>query len=77
MTAATGAGLARSGSGCVAGDLDGNGTTDLFVTTAGYDVARDAYDALLWNNGDGPFTEGAWHAGIRSPDGTPAPRSPT
>ena len=54
------------GSGCVAGDLDGNGTTDLFVTTAGYDAERDAYDALLWNNGDGTFTEGAWKAGIRT-----------
>ena len=66
VTAASGAGLAVRGSGCVAADLDGNGTTDLFVTTAGYDAARDAYDALLWNNGDGTFTEGAWKAGIRT-----------
>ncbi len=66
VTSAAGAGLAVRGSGCVAGDLDGNGTTDLFVTTAGYDAARDAYDALLWNNGDGTFTEGAWKAGIRA-----------
>jgi hypothetical protein len=66
VTKATGAGLAVRGSGCVAGDLDGNGTTDLFVTTAGYDAERDAYDALLWNNGDGMFTEGAWKAGVRT-----------
>ena len=66
VTATTGAGLRARGSGCVAADLDGNGTTDLFVTTAGYDAARDAYDALLWNEGDGTFTEGAWTAGIRS-----------
>ena len=66
VTASTGAGLRVRGSGCVAGDLDGNGTTDLFVTTAGYDPGRDAYDALLWNNGDGTFTEGAWKAGIRA-----------
>ena len=67
MTAATGAGLGVRGSGCVAADLDGNGATDLLVTTAGYDVARDAYDALLWNDGHGRFTEGAWRAGIRAP----------
>jgi ASPIC and UnbV/FG-GAP-like repeat len=66
VTARSGAGLAVRGSGCVAADLDGNGTTDLLVTTSGYDVARDAYDALLWNDGDGTFTEGAWAAGIRS-----------
>ena len=55
------------GNGCVAADLDGNGTTDLVVTTAGYDAARDAYDAVLWNNGDGTFTEGAKAAGIDEP----------
>jgi hypothetical protein len=66
VTASSGAGLRVRGSGCVAGDLDGNGTTDLFVTTAGYDPGRDAYDALLWNNGDGTFSEGAWKAAIRA-----------
>ena len=66
VTATTRTGLRVRGSGCVAADFDGNGTTDLFVTTAGYDAARDAYDALLWNNGDGTFTEGAWDAGIRT-----------
>ncbi len=65
------------GSGCVAGDLDGNGTTDLFVTTAGYDAERDAYDALLWNNGDGTFTEGAWRPGFERTAGTRAPPSRT
>jgi hypothetical protein len=67
VTAKTGTGLAMRGSGCVAADLDGNGTTDLFVTTASYDPARNAYDALLWNNGDGTFTEGAGAAGIDEP----------
>jgi ASPIC and UnbV/FG-GAP-like repeat len=67
VTARTGTGLAVRGSGCVAADLDGNGATDLVVTVAGYDPERDAYDALLWNNGDGTFTEGAWAAGIDQP----------
>ena len=36
------------------------------MTTAGYDAGRDAYDAVLWNEGDGTFTEGAWRAGVRA-----------
>jgi ASPIC and UnbV/FG-GAP-like repeat/NQR2, RnfD, RnfE family len=67
VTARTGTGLAVRGSGCVAADLDGNGATDLVVTVAGYDAGRNAYDALLWNNGDGTFTEGAKAAGIDEP----------
>ena len=66
VTTRTGTGLRVRGSGCVAADFDGNGTTDLYVTTAGYDAARDAFDALLWNGGDGTFTEGAWAAGLRA-----------
>jgi hypothetical protein len=66
VPASTRTGLTLRGSGCVAADFDGNGTTDLFVTSAGYDAARDAFDALLWNDGDGTFTEGAWDAGIRA-----------
>ena len=67
VTRKTRTGLAVRGSGCVAGDLDGNGTTDLVVTTAGYDAGRNAYDAVLWNRGDGTFTEGAKAAGIDAP----------
>ena len=67
VTGKTRTGLEVRGSGCAAADLDGNGTTDLVVTTAGYDAARDAYDAVLWNNGDGTFTEGAKAAGIDQP----------
>ena len=67
VTAATRTGVTMRGSGCAAADLDGNGTTDLVVTTASYDAARNAYDALLWNNGDGTFTEGAKAAGIDEP----------
>jgi FG-GAP-like repeat/ASPIC and UnbV len=53
------ANLAVRGEGCVAADFNGDGYTDLFVTTAGY-------DKLLWNNGNGTFTEGARAAGIRA-----------
>ena len=43
----------------MAADFNGDGYTDLLVTTA-------SYDKLLWNNGDGTFTEGAKAAGIDS-----------
>ena len=67
VTGKTRTGLDVRGNGCAVADLDGNGATDLVVTTAGYDAARDAYDAVLWNNGDGTFTEGAKAAGIDQP----------
>jgi FG-GAP-like repeat/ASPIC and UnbV len=53
------ANVAVRGEGCVAADFNGDGYTDLYVTT-------DGYDKLLWNNGNGTFTEGARAAGIRS-----------
>jgi len=49
--------LALRGNGCVAGDFDLDGHTDLYVTTA-------RVSALLWNDGDGTFTEGAGDAGV-------------
>jgi hypothetical protein len=70
MTARSGTGLAARGQGCVAADLDRDGRTDLFVTTA-------EYPALLWNEGDGTFRDGAeaagvkvfgWHAGAAAGD---------
>jgi len=48
---------AVQGNGCVAADLNGDGNTDLLVTTNNYNV-------LLWNNGDGTFSDGTHAAGI-------------
>ncbi|MGE5272719.1 MAG: FG-GAP-like repeat-containing protein [Verrucomicrobiota bacterium] len=59
VTASAHAGRVVRGEGCVAADLNGDGYTDLFVSTA-------QSDELLWNNGDGTFTEGARAAGIVS-----------
>jgi hypothetical protein len=58
------AAVALRGNGCVAADFDLDGNTDLYVTTSGYNVETEGFDALLWNNGDGTFTEGARDAGI-------------
>jgi Na+-translocating ferredoxin:NAD+ oxidoreductase RnfD subunit len=59
VSKSAGAALPLRGEGCVAADLDGDGQTDLYVTTS-------TNDALLWNNGDGTFTEGARKAGVVS-----------
>jgi Na+-transporting NADH:ubiquinone oxidoreductase subunit NqrB len=63
----SGADLPVRASGCVAADFDNDGNTDLYVTTTGYSVPTDGYDALLWGDGDGTFTEGARDAGINTP----------
>ncbi len=51
-----GVNLELRGNGCVAGDLDSDGHTDIYVTTARGDV-------LLWNEGNGAFTDGTASAG--------------
>ena len=56
--------LPLRGNGCVAADFDLDGHTDLYVTTSGFNVETEGFDALLWNDGDGTFTEGARDAGI-------------
>ena len=53
----SGADLSLRGNGCVAGDLNGDGFTDLYVDRGA------GYDALLWNDGHGHFSEGARAAG--------------
>jgi len=58
-SSSSGADLSMRGNGCVAADLNGDGFTDLYVS--GY-----PYDAVLWNDGHGHFSEGARAAGITS-----------
>jgi hypothetical protein len=57
VSAEAGVDLEMRGTGCVAADLDLDGHTDLYVTTAEVGL-------LLWNDGDGGFTEGAADAGV-------------
>lgn len=57
VSADSGADLAVRGTGCAAADLDRDGDTDLVVTSAGP-------TSLLWNDGDGTFTEGGAVAGL-------------
>ena len=57
VSRSSGADVQLRGDGCVAGDFNGDGSNDIYVTAAGN-------DALLWNDGKGHFSEGARAAGI-------------
>ncbi len=66
VSADAGVDVPLRGLGCVAADLDGDGHTDLYVTT-------EREDALFWNDGDGTFTHEAtgafgWNAGAAAGD---------
>src|SRR5712692_4453406 len=57
VSARSRANVAVQGNGCVAADFNGDGHTDLLITT-------NTYNVLLWNNGIGTFTDGTHAAGI-------------
>ena len=57
VTVSANAGLSTRGLGCVAGDIDADGDSDLYVTTA-------TANALLLNDGQGSFREVADESGV-------------
>jgi hypothetical protein len=59
VSAGSGADVAIRGNGCVAADFDMNGRTDLYVTGSESSV-------LLWNEGEGRFSEGTADAGVEA-----------
>jgi hypothetical protein len=59
VSAGSGADVAIRGNGCVAADFDMNGPTDLYVTGSESSV-------LLWNEGEGRFSEGTADAGVEA-----------
>jgi hypothetical protein len=61
ISAGSGADLALRGNGCIAGDIDQDGDTDIYVTA-------DGPNALLLNQGDGTFVEAAEQAGLTAPE---------
>lgn len=61
VSAGSGADLVMRGNGCIAGDIDQDGDTDIYVTA-------DGPNALLLNQGNGTFIEAAEQAGLAAPE---------
>jgi len=61
VSAGNGTDLALRGNGCIAGDIDQDGDTDIYVTA-------DGPNALLLNQGNGTFIEAAEQAGLAAPE---------
>ncbi|HEY9376359.1 MAG TPA: VCBS repeat-containing protein, partial [Jiangellaceae bacterium] len=59
VSAGSGADVAIRGNGCVAADFDMDGRTDLYVTGSESSV-------LLWNEGDGRFSDGTTDARVEA-----------
>ena len=59
VTESWGAGFEVRANGCAAADLDGDGFTDLYVTT-------ERENLLLWNEGGDRFRDGALEAGVQA-----------
>ena len=59
VSAGSGADVAIRGNGCVAADFDMDGRTDLYVTGSEASV-------LLWNEGEGRFSDGTTDAGVEA-----------
>lgn len=59
VSESSGTNLAMRGNGCIVADFNNDMLPDIMVTA-------DGANALLWNNGDGTFWEGAGVAGIAS-----------
>ena len=70
--AAWGVDLIHRGHGAAAGDYDGDGWTDLFVTSGGDTAGADlpGQHMLYHNNGDGTFTDVAVAAGVQQTSAT-------
>ena len=57
VSEASGTGISMRGNGCISADFNNDSHPDIFITTS-----RD--NLLLWNNGNGTFTEGGREAGV-------------
>ena len=61
VSASSNTDLIMRGNGCIAGDIDQDGDSDIYITA-------DGPNALLRNQGDGTFIEAAAQAGIDAPE---------